>query len=199
MAKLVNWNYFEKKLKEKQLLLFTPLEITRVLGVSAVAASFLVHRYTRKGFIARIKRGLYGFPGELPPEPYIANRLCEPSYVSLEFALAYHRVIPETVYEITSVTPKATRHFNTLGKAFTYRRIKKAGFTGYVSIRRAGVSYLIAEPEKAFIDAVYLRAFSGKGPLQRFDREKLNRAKALRYAALFGNDRTVNEARRLLS
>lgn len=191
MAKLMNWHDFEKRLKEKQLLLFSPLDITRLFGVSRTAASFLVYRYTKRNFIIRFKKGLYGFADALPPEPYIANKLCEPSYISLESALSYHRVIPETVYEITSVTPKSTRRFETLGKVFTYHTIKKAAFTGYVVEKGKGFSFIIAEPEKAFVDALYLRMLAGKKPIQRFDKEKINRSKAARYAQLFGNDKLI--------
>ena len=193
MAKLVNWHGFETKLKDKQLFLFTCLDVRRVLGVSPIAATFLLHRYAKKNFITRVKRGLYTFPG-LPSVPalYVANKLYEPSYVSSEFALSYHRVIPETVYEITSVTTKTTQRFRTLGKIFSYRRIKKEAFTGYVSSRERGFTFLIAEPEKAFVDLAYLRIMNRKKPLTRFDKRKINTAKALRYAKLFQNRKLIS-------
>jgi predicted transcriptional regulator of viral defense system len=191
MVKLVNWHDFEKKLKDKQLLLFSLFDVKRLFGVSKVATTALMHRYTRRGFIKRVKRGLHVFPDALPPDLYLANKIYEPSYVSLEFALSYHRVIPETVYEITSVTTKATRRFSALGKSFTYRTIKKAAFTGYVSKRQGHVNYLIADPEKAFVDLNYLKIMNRHKPISRFDKEKINPAKALRYAKLFNNDKLV--------
>jgi predicted transcriptional regulator of viral defense system len=198
MAKLVNWQCFEAKLKDKRVLLFSPLDITRIFGVSKIAATFLVHRYTKRGFIVRAKRGLYGFVDALPPEYYVANKLYEPSYVSLESALSYHRVIPETVYEITSVTSKNTRRFETLGKVFTYHTIKKAAFTGYNLEKRNNFSFIIAEPEKAFVDTLYLRMLNGEKPLRRFNKEKLNKEKAFRYANVFGNDKIVSIVKRAL-
>jgi predicted transcriptional regulator of viral defense system len=198
MAKLVNWQGFEAKLKEKQILLFSPLDITRLFGVSGTAASFLVHRYTKRGYIVRAKRGLYCFADALPPEYYLANKLYEPSYISLESALSYHRVIPETVYKITSVTPKSTRSFETLGRVFTYRTIKQRAFAGYALEKRGGFGFLIAEPEKAFVDTLYLRMLAGKKPLQRFDKEKVNKAKAVHYAGLFGNVKLISIVKRAL-
>ena len=62
MAKLVNWVSFERKIKEKRLLLFNSSDVRRVLGVSPVAATFLLYRYTKKGLISRLKRGIYVFP-----------------------------------------------------------------------------------------------------------------------------------------
>lgn len=199
MAKLVNWQGFEGRLKEKRLFLFSPLDITRLFGVSATAAVFLVHRYTKRGFIVRVKRGLYALADTLPPEPYVANKLYEPSYISLESALSHHRIIPEMVYGITSITPKSTRRFETLGKVFTYHTIKKAAFTGYKVEKQGGFSFIIAEPEKAFVDALYLRILAGKNPIRRFDKNKINRSKAVHYAQLFGNDKLTGIVKRALA
>lgn len=191
MAKLVNWAIFERKLKAKNLAIFTPLDIRRLLGVSKVAATFLLHRYTKRGLVLRLKRGLYSLSDVKAHDLYLANKLYEPSYVSLEFALSYHRIIPETVYGITSVTTKTTQEFTALGKVFTYRRIKKEAFTGYVTARQGGFTFLIAEPEKAFVDLIYLRIINRKKPISRFDKEKINVRSALRYAKLFRNNKLI--------
>lgn len=192
MAKLVNWHIFEKRLKEKNLIIFTPLDIRRIFGVSRVASSFLVYRYAKKGFIKRLKKGIYALYDISIPDIYLANKLYEPSYVSLEFALSFHSIIPETVYEITSVTTKSTRRFNALGKIFSYRRIKKEAFTGYAVRRERGLGALIADPEKAFVDLTYLRLKTRKKLLSRFDKEKINPAKALRYARLFNSGKLIS-------
>ena len=199
MAKLVNWHSFEAKIREKRTLIFSPLDIQRLFGVSKTSATFLVHRYTKRGYIVRLKRGLYALANNLPPDLYIANKLYEPSYVSLEFALSHHRVIPETVYEITSVTSKGKRTFEVLGKVFTYRMIKKKAFTGYRAEKQSGFSFIIAEPEKAFVDALYLRMLARQKPLTRFDKEKINKAKALRFAELFNNKKLTETINTLLS
>lgn len=190
--KQVNQTTFSAKIKEKKLSIFNPSNIRSLFGVSAVATSALLHRYKKQGFIVQLKRGLYVFPDALPPDVYVANKLYSPSYISLEFALSYHGVIPETVYEITSVTTKATRRFETLGKAFSYRKIKKTAYTGYELQKQQGLSFNIADVEKAFVDANYLRLKNKQEPLSRFNKEKINPAKALRYAVLFGNKKLVS-------
>jgi len=191
MAKLVNWYIFERQLKEKGLVIFSPLSVRQIFGVSKVAATFLIHRYTKKGFIKRLKRGIYALYDTSVPDIYLANELYEPSYVSLEFALSFHRVIPETVYEVTSVTTKPTRQFKALGKIFSYHRIKKEAFTGYTVYRQRDISSLIAEPEKAFVDLTYLRLRRNKKLLSRFDKGKINPEKALHYAKLFNNEKLI--------
>lgn len=192
MAKLLNWASFYKKIKEKNLIIFTPLDIRRIFGISKVAATFLVHRYTKRGLLNRLKRGIYTLYDTAVPDVYLANKLYEPSYISLKFALSYHQVIPETVYEITSVTTKATRRFNVLGKVFTYRKIKKEAFSGYSAGKQRGLTFLIAEPEKAFVDLTYLRTVGNKKPISRFNKEKINSVKALRYAKLFNNEKLIS-------
>ena len=191
MAKLVNQPDFVAKIKQKRLGLFSKRDIEALFNVSPVAATFLLHRYTKRGLTLKVKRGLYALPDLLPPDIYIANSLYRPSYVSREFALSYHRIIPETVYEITSVSTKAARRFEALGKVYTYRRIKKAAFTGYSTVRQNGFSFNIADAEKAFVDALYYRVIFREKPMSRFDKKKIDRAKALRYAKLFGNHKLI--------
>jgi len=193
MAKLLDWHSFEKRLKDKNILIFSRLDVGRIFGSSSAAASLLLHRYAKKGLITRVKRGLYTFEGvSAVPTLYLANRLYEPSYVSLEFALSYHRVIPETVYEVTSVTTRNTQRFHAIHKIFSYRRIKKEAFTGYAAMRRGAFSFFIADPEKAFVDLAYLKTIRQKDFFERFDNKKINKVKALRYAKLFKNDKLLS-------
>lgn len=191
MAKLVNQTSFAAKIKGEKLYLFTAKHIRTLFGVSAVATTSLLHRYKKRGFIVQVKRGLYAFPDALPPEAYVANKLYSPSYISLESALSYHRVIPETVYEVTSVTTKATRHFETLGKVFSYRTIKKSAYTGYEIQKQKGMSFNIANAEKAFVDANYLRYRKKMKPITRFRKDRIHPQKALQYAELFGNKKLI--------
>ncbi len=189
MVKLVNQTIFAAKIKDKKLPVFTAADIRALFGLSAGAATKVLHRYSSRKFIARIKRGLYMLADASLPEFFIAGKLYEPSYVSREFALSYHRVIPETVYEITSVTPKATRRFEKLGKVYSYRKIKKTAFAGYEIVKQNGLSFRIADAEKAFVDANYFRLLDGLKPLSRYNKEKINTAKAVRYASLFDNQK----------
>lgn len=187
MVKLVNQTVFAAKIKGKKLYIFNASDIRSLFGVSAVATSALLYRYKKQGFILQIKKGFYVFPDALPPDVYVANKLYAPSYISLEFALSYHGVIPETVYEITSVTTKATRRLETLGKVFSYRKIKKVAYTGYEIQKEKGLSFNIANAEKAFVDLNYLRLMNGQKPISRFNKDKINPMKAAKYASLFGN------------
>lgn len=192
MVKLVNQTIFSSKIKEKKLYIFNSSNIRALFGVSKVAASALLYRYKKRGFILQLKRGFYAFPDALAPDVFVANKLYAPSYISLEFALSYHGVIPETVYEITSVTTKATRRFETLGKVFSYRKVKKTAYIGYEIQKQQGLSFYIADAEKAFVDANYLRLKNKQKPISRFNKEKINSEKALFYARLFNNTKLIS-------
>ena len=192
MVKLVNQTIFATKIKEKKLPVFTGIDIRVLFGVSVPAASALLHRYKRRGFILQIKRGLYRLSDEQIPDLYVANKIYAPSYVSLEFALSYHGVIPETVYEITSVTTKATRRFETEGKVFSFRKIKKSAYTGYEIQKQKGCSFFVADPEKAFVDSNYFRMLDGLKPISRFDKGKVNPQKTLRYAKMLNSTKLVS-------
>ena len=53
----------------------------------------------------------------------IANKSYYPSYISLETAFSYYNIIPEIVYNITSITSKKTIEFNFQNSTFTYNKI----------------------------------------------------------------------------
>jgi hypothetical protein len=109
-----------------------------------------------------IRRGLYitGPNMDLTtPEPFlIANHLRGPSYVSLESALSYWGMIPERVYEISSVTIKTSKLYKTPVGRFNFQQLK----IPYYSFGIKNIEYspkqtmLIASPEKALCDKVVL-------------------------------------------
>lgn len=198
MAKLMNWHMFERGLQKKGILLFSATDLSRLFGATRIAATFFLHRYFQRGYILRVKRGLYAFPDALPPEPFVANKIYAPSYVSLEFALSYHRVIPETVYEITSITTKTTRRFEAIGRIFSYRNVRREAFTGYRMEKQGGFSFLLADPDKALVDACFFRAREGRKPISRFDGAKVDSSKVLHYAELLGGARLTKIMRGIL-
>lgn len=195
----MNWYKFEQTLKAKKILIFTPLDVKRIFGIGSTAASFLLHRYSKRGLILQLKRGCYVLSSDLPNDFSLANKLYEPSYISLEFALSFHGIIPETVYEITSVTPKSTRRFSIMGKSFSYHRIKKEAFCGYTPLKQNDAVFLIAEPEKAFVDFAYFKMRQGQKFIDRFRKNKLTKKKVFAYARQFKNKRLPLFIKNILS
>lgn len=60
-------------------------------------------RMVEKGEIIRLRRGLYETDPGTPPY-LVANCICEPSYISFEYALSWHSIIPERVNAVTNAT-----------------------------------------------------------------------------------------------
>lgn len=86
----------------------------------------------------------------------ISNSLYRPSYISLESALSRYNLIPEGVYTIQNVTTRKTITYETAIGSFQYRNIKPCIFFGYHVDRSNSLPVLMAEPEKAILDFLYL-------------------------------------------
>ena len=123
-----------------------------------------IHYLIKDGILQQIKRGLYIAGPRITsskPDPFLlANHLLGPSYVSLESALSYHGLIPEKVFEITSVTIKAKRRFSTPLGVYSYTRLSLPYYS--YGIRSVEVDrhhrFLIASPEKALFDKIITTA-----------------------------------------
>ena len=67
------------------------------------------------GAIIRVKKGIYVIGKSFARRPYcsevLANMIYGPSYVSLEWACQYWRLIPEKVVSVTSITTKDLKFF----------------------------------------------------------------------------------------
>ena len=116
----------------------------------------------KKGIIIRVKKGLYIFGENYRQRPFsreiLANLIYGPSYISLEYALQYHGLIPERVEAVTSVTTGRSRRFSSPVGLFIYRNIPLAAFRiGMDRIEIGeGRAFLIATPEKALADKIYI-------------------------------------------
>lgn len=82
-----------------------------------------------------------------------------PSYLSFEFALAFHNLIPERVYTYTnaSFNKRKSKEYKNVFGYFTYRDIPKVAFPYFVkAYEYETYSYFIASPEKALCDMLYI-------------------------------------------
>lgn len=121
-----------------------------------------INELVKRGELTTVKKGLY-VPGPainiIKPEPFlIANHLWGPSYVSLEAALSYWGLIPERVYEISSVTIKTTKTYKTSVGRFSYFHTPPPYYSfgiKSVSLTSRQVA-LIASPEKALCDKIVM-------------------------------------------
>lgn len=152
----MNYISFAKELKNFPT--FSRIETEKLQG------KVYEHRLTdwqKKGYIKRVANGIFIFADESLDEMYLfylANKIYEPSYISLESAFSFYGFIPEAVYNITSVSTRKKSNFNYEKIAFTYRTIHPKYNFGYTLLSFKNTAVKIAEPEKAIIDFFYLNA-----------------------------------------
>ena len=115
-----------------------------------------------RGDIVQLRRGLYilGPARRTGPVslPLVANLLSGPSYVSLDFALSWHGLIPEGVLEVSSVTTRRASIYDTPLGQFSYTRLPLPFYrVGVLQAQNMdGTAFLMATPEKALCDKVAL-------------------------------------------
>jgi predicted transcriptional regulator of viral defense system len=115
-----------------------------------------------QGYIKPLAGGYYILADRAPDEMYlfmVANKIYEPSYISLESALAYYEVIPETVFGVTSISSRKTKQYISAWGVFSYRSVKPQYMIGYQVIENSpGNKFKIASLEKALLDYLYLNS-----------------------------------------
>lgn len=119
-----------------------------------------LNEWQEKGYIKKIIRGYYMFSDVKLNEQTlfeIANRIHQPSYISLEIALSHYHLIPESVYGITSITTRKPYKYRTSLGEFSYRYVKPSLFFGYELVNyQTNKIFKIGYPEKVIVDFFYL-------------------------------------------
>ncbi|MFT4751411.1 MAG: putative transcriptional regulator of viral defense system [Bdellovibrionota bacterium] len=117
-------------------------------------------RWADQGRVEKLRNGLYlntEWTMESEVDAFtLANEMYTPSYVSTYSALQYHSIIPEHVFEVTSVSTRKTKAFVHDGKRYDYRTVKSELFFGFDVVTWRGNTYSVATPEKALFDLAYL-------------------------------------------
>ena len=117
-----------------------------------------IRREVQAGRLIPVARGLYETDNTISGK-YLASRIYGPSYLSFDFALYVHSLIPEAVYNTyTSATfdKRKTKKYQNQFGVFTYRDIPTEVYPlGVLIIEENGYSYQIATPEKALCDKLY--------------------------------------------
>lgn len=140
----------------------TDAEISLLMkGVSADSKSSKIKRLVMQEKLMHLRRGLYCLTQNLGslslPHPFeLAQYIYGPSYISLESALSYHKLIPEAVYSITSVSTKRSKEFKTPLGLFSYSHLPSQDFYTEVElIVESNYRFFMAKPWKAICDYVF--------------------------------------------
>jgi hypothetical protein len=153
MEGMLNQAKIIEKLRQKEISLFTATDFKKIFQIEKENTAYkILERLTKRGILKRLTKRKYLFTFLESDDFQIANFLYSPSYISLESALSFYGIISQFPYQITSVTPKKTKIIKTLDKEFSYSHIKPDFFFDYERKDK----FLIALPEKALLDYLYL-------------------------------------------
>ena len=183
-----------------------------IKDIEKVDVSFHKQRlseWQNKGYIKKLRQGFYMFSDFDINEPALftlANKLYEPSYVSLEMALSIYGLIPEAVYGVTSATSQITKAIKTPVGSFIYRHLQPELMFGYDIKEYNGHHYQIAEIEKAILDYLYVNprlnneeSFKSiRFNVQQF-KDKVDLEKFSKYSSAFNNKSFFRRVKKFLT
>lgn len=168
---------------------FTAVDFLRLFPSKKNTLYDRLKRLKKNKVIKELRKSNYLILGKKYSDFEIANRLCLPSYISLESALSFYGIITGFPYQITSVTPKKTRSVHFEEKEFIFHHIDPALFFGFEKKE----SFIIADLEKSLFDYLY---FCFKGlrnlDLSEFDLSEINKKRLREYCRKTGNKQFIS-------
>ena len=140
-------------LNDLNIKVITPATLSKVLKINNENTIYkIIERLEKNKLINRLIKGKYTVSNVNLSDFEKANLILSPSYISLESALTYYGVLPQFTYTITSVTTQKSKRFEIGGKEYEYTKISRNFYSDFVKKD----NFLIATPEKALIDLIYL-------------------------------------------
>lgn len=116
-----------------------------------------IARLVKDGYLIPIIKGLYETDRSVPGH-CLSEIIYGPSYLSFEYALSWHGLIPEAVYVYTSATcgKKKKKQYDTPFGVYTYRDVPIRVFPyGTKIYSEKGYGFVMASAEKAVCDILY--------------------------------------------
>lgn len=186
--------YLEIKDNLREFMVFSANDI---LKVDSDFHKQRLSEWQKKGYIKKVTKGYYIFSDLEINESVlfiVANKIFDPSYISLEMALSFYGLIPESVYSVTSVTSrKSYKLVSPIGQ-FSYRQIKSELIFGYQLVNYKNHNFKIAEIEKAILDYFHINSkLKAEGEFEELRinkdtfQEKVNMDRLRQYLTQFNN------------
>src|SRR5207302_1360359 len=143
---------------------FTTREIALLAGGSLSAVSQSLKRMERQEIVRAVVRGLWCDPADPRFTPFLLVPFLaggHQAYVSFLSALNLHGMIEQIPHIVFCATTGHTRLRRTPVGTFSFHRIHPNFFAGF-DWYRGGREFLIATPEKALVDSLYVSSRRGK-------------------------------------
>ena len=139
-------------------------ELSDLSGRSLSATVQALNHLAGEGLVFKVHRGIWAEAGNEKLSKYSVIPFLFPrhrAYVSFISALHLHGIVGQIPQAITLASPLHTRVLRTALGTYHVHRIDPSFFDGFGWYKGTG-SFLIADPEKAFIDCLYISARRGK-------------------------------------
>jgi hypothetical protein len=169
-------------LKNINKLYFGYEDLARAMKVSPSSGMVSASRYVKAGLMLRLKRNLYILRDRWERLDFdqflnLANLIQTPSYISLMTALGYYQLTTQIQRDFfESIALKRTKTVSIEDAVFNYTKINPELYNGF----RKQDSFFIAIPEKAILDALYLKLLGRYNfdlpsvHFEKFDTSKIN-------------------------
>jgi predicted transcriptional regulator of viral defense system len=169
-------------------------ELARRYKLSEAAVRNALRRHEGRGLVERVSTRIYinHLNQQFSPRDLV-NVLRPESYISLESVMVEKGITSQSPSVLTCVTPGYPQSFRTKSVGIVYRKISSDLYWGYEQKATRYNNYLIAEPEKALLDWIYLTRQEGlPTPLDELQLQFLSAAKLRKYSERF--PRTVQSS-----
>lgn len=140
----------------------TLAEISALLRSTPGYARFVAHRLVRKGWLERVRRGIYRLiPADRGPQgiadthPLIAGSfLGRPHFYSFGTACSHHGLTQQVFSEITVACQEPRRPLTARAHRYVFVRMPADRFFGFEESRVLGEAVPMADRERAMLDAL---------------------------------------------
>lgn len=178
----------------------TSAELRSLLGGSESHAKFLAHRLVQKGWLERIKRGVFQLvPADRGPEGVSDTNvlatgavLVSPYFYSFGTACTHYGFTEQVFREVYVACRVARRPLTVKGTRFVFVREPDSRFFGFLDVEVLGERVSMASEERALLDAVDRPQFAGG--LTEVSRIVANASRAISWPKLVDAARSWHES-----
>ena len=155
-----------RKIKSIPKSYFSFTDLKKISDFSDESLKVAVSRLIKSREIIKLTKGIYTLNFSKVNLENFAIEIYSPSYLYFEWALAKYNILSQKPMNLTLATSRRGKKIITPRNIISYHHLQPGLFWGFIKEN----NYLIAEPEKAFLDLAYL-SLNGYA---KFDIEEMN-------------------------
>lgn len=151
-------------IKQLRRSVFTTAELTQLSGKSASTVVQALNYLQKQGVIFKIYRGIWANTTDerfnvFTVAPFLVQQ--HRCYISFISALHFHGIIEQIPQVVMVASTSHTKTIKTSVATYQIHRIHPLFFKGF-TLDKATRDFLVAEPEKALVDSLYVSAHKKK-------------------------------------